>query len=446
MLILSFLATVFTSVLWLVCAGFYISARFAGTDLYALAISDVSLCAVLVFIPLLVLWVVWGYFCSLRHEQGLQRQFSLLSAQIRQSQEYSDVIARLMLKNSQLQAHAFAMGKIDLYIGEMNEILSDILRRYRFLEENGMREVWTTVRLGNRWGFAKAVVDLYNADGDFEDKLLTTAKAQPLLAGSLTEFCARYTRLLGLLKVHDEENILQDVIETGAFGRVFAIFAPVVRNLYEEKAENEKPSAPEIVPDPVVLKDEERFFKDDDEKKDENESKPSLFGNFDQEDEKKDVAVNVPEKTKKPFWSRLLGLHDDEEDISGRLDPLTIALERSFGTPDKPATGDASQNKEPKLEIAQPDNTAIEESKTDAEILPVEISDSVSEENTEIPTGNVDLEEKTEKVSSEKTVKHPVSKRFAFANTDKTIKSLQKEWEEMKKNDRAAVNVQKSEE
>nr|QJR98142.1 hypothetical protein PlAlph_1460 [uncultured Alphaproteobacteria bacterium] len=436
MLILSFFATVFISVLWLVYAGIYLSARFAETDFYTLGLNDAVLCAVFVLLPLLVLFGIWGRFCCLRHEMGLQKQFSLLSAQMRQNQEYSDIIARLLLKNSQLQSHAFAMGKIDLYIGEMNEILSDILRRYRLLDENGMREVWTTVKLGNRWGFAKAFVDLYNSEDNFGERLFSLAKEQTLLAGGLTEFCARYTRLLGLLKIHDEENILQDVIETGVFGRVFAVFAPVVRSLNEKEPEQKAVPFSEAMPDPVVLKDEERFFKDEDDEDYDDESE--LFDMLTPEENKQnDIADNEPEKNKKPFWSRLLGLREDDEDAPKRPDPLTIALERSFGTPDEPKFEEKSSEQEPESpKIADVSATETEPS----EVAVSEEMPTVSENN------NAAAEVKPDNAVQTEPAKRPLSKRFAFANTDKTIKSLQKEWEEMKKNDKAAVDAKKAEE
>lgn len=447
MLILSFLATVLMSVLWLVYAGFYISARFAGTDFYTLGLNEVVLCVVLVFLPLFVLWGIWGRFCSLRHEMGLQKQFALLSVQNRQNQEYSDVIARLLLKNSQLQAHAFAMGKIELYIGEMNEILSDILQRCRLLKEDEMQKLWNTEKMGNRWGFAKAFVNLYNSREDFEGGLLAAAKENPLLAGSLTEFCARYTRLLGLLKVHDEENILQDVIETGVFGRVFAIFAPVVRGLYEKEPEKENIPVPdENVSDAIVLTEEERFFKDEEGDGD-YDDEPGLFDNLEKEEaEPADIDEETPEKERKPFWSRLLGLHDDEDEMPNRPDPLTIALERSFGTPEEPEFKETSSEQALKPENAENNENPAEKNQMPAEIISAEASVPVSEEKQADSDKTTSVSAISEKTSGDEPAKRPVSKRFAFANTDKTIKSLQKEWEEMKKNDKAAVNAKKAEE
>lgn len=438
MLVLSFFTTVFVSVLWLASAGFYLSARFAGTDFYAIGLSDAALCAVLVLLPLLVLWAVWGRFCSLRHEASLQKQFLLLSSQIRQNQEYDDVIARLLLKSFQLQAHAFAMGKIDLYIGEMNEILSDVLRRYRLLNEEEMRSVWTTVRLGNRWGFAKAFVDLYNAENGFEDKLFAAAEEQTLLAGSLTEFCARYTRLLGLLKEHDEENVLQDVIETGAFGRVFAMFAPVVRRLYEKKPEPEEPAAPAVIADDIVLGDDERFFKENDAQE-YPDDEPGLFDNLEKEEDEPEESSRDDDEAKpavKSFWSRLLGLHADEDETPKHPDPLTIALERSFGTSEKTESEKKETVSEPEV-LSETETQKNEPSASESFPTDEEKKEPVAAESASA------VPEETEKPAAEPE-RRPVSKRFAFANTDKTIKSLQKEWEEMKKNDKAAADAQKN--
>ena len=262
MLTFSFFTAVFATIVWLISAVFYISARLVSVDLTAISLMDMSLYVVIVFLPLLTLWSIWGKFYNLRHEAGLQKQFTLLSLQINQNQEYIDAAARILLKGTQQQAHVFALGKIELYISEMNEILADILQRYHLLSEEKLRAVWNLARLGNRWGFAKALVDLRNNTADFDKKLAKAAQEQSLLAGSLKEFCARYTRLLGLLKDHDEENILQDIIETGVFGKVFAFFAPITRNLNNKNYVEEKNVPEKQLAMPIEKNIEESFVEE----------------------------------------------------------------------------------------------------------------------------------------------------------------------------------------
>ncbi|MCI5544993.1 MAG: hypothetical protein MR368_05965 [Azospirillum sp.] len=458
MLTFSFFTAVFATIVWLISAVFYISARLVSVDLTAISLMDMSLYVVIVFLPLLTLWSIWGKFYNLRHEAGLQKQFTLLSLQINQNQEYIDAAARILLKGTQQQAHVFALGKIELYISEMNEILADILQRYHLLSEEKLRAVWNLARLGNRWGFAKALVDLRNNTADFDKKLAKAAQEQSLLAGSLKEFCARYTRLLGLLKDHDEENILQDIIETGVFGKVFAFFAPITRNLnnknyVEEKnvpekqlampieknieesfieepvfenSENEKAKEP-VVEEQTELSDKEQ----DAESKKNKEEISEIFVSSEEnvaesvEAEENDEEENSSDKPS--FWSRLLGIHEDEEEDKNHPDPLRIALERSFGT----AEEKNSEKKEKTAKKSQSEPKVSEVKKEE-----YELSDEDKAKLDEILTA-IDVPDEDDAV--EKEIK-PKKSRFAFANTNKTIKNLQKEWEEMKKNDKVSAD------
>ena len=138
MLAFSFFIAFATSVAWLFCFGFYVNMRIPDFDFMAMGPSEIVLYMLVALFPLFILWSLWGKFCSWHHESMLQKQFALLSKQIHQNQEYSDVIARILLKNGQQQSHVYALGKIELYIGEMNEILADILGRYGFVDEKNL--------------------------------------------------------------------------------------------------------------------------------------------------------------------------------------------------------------------------------------------------------------------------------------------------------------------
>ena len=384
MLTFSFFATMFASIMWLVYVCIYLSVRLAGIDLTSLGLVDTALYTAIIFLPLAVFWSIWGRFYNLSHEKKLQKQLNILSSQLTQNREYSDVMARIMLKNCQQQVHAFALSKVDLYISEMNEILSDVLQRYEFLDKTYYNTVIRTVAQGNRWGFAKAVVDLYNKDSEFEKKLTKSARSHPLLAGSITEFCANYTRLLRLLKDHDEDNILQDIIETGALGKVFAVFAAVVRNLHEPEIEEEVIDIKAYRDTGPELRDDERFFKDDDTSDNEDSSVP-------------DDLVATPKRPNllKKIIARFKPTADDNvEDEKEHNDPLSIALERSFGD-------------EPTIEAPS--------------FLSAPQSDDVVEQVIHSPAPAEEEED--------------TSNRFAFDSTNKTIKNLQKEWEDMKKKD-----------
>lgn len=83
------------------------------------------------------------------------------------------------------------------------------------------------------------MISLQNGSVDFENRLYRAAVRENLLRGTVNEFCARYARLLELLKMHDQEKIFLPVIETGALGKAFAILAPLADRLQQNQ-----PAAP----------------------------------------------------------------------------------------------------------------------------------------------------------------------------------------------------------
>ena len=251
------------------------------------------------------------------------------------------------------------------------------------------------------------------------------------------EFCARYTKLLHLLKEHDEENIIQEVVETGVYGRVFTIFAPIVQKLQENPQEEPVNAAEEkIVPEPIVLKEEECFFKDAivekvDEKtetsqpvaeeKEENKmpeikiEKPEEMPEFIstakelKADKKESSAKKEKKNNKKSFWNKFLKENEkEEEEDDSQIDPLSLALRRSFGADEKP--------KAPAVVIEE---VPVKEEE------PMVTAPVVTEEN---------IEEKQPENETKDTT------RFAFASTDETLKNLQKEWAEMQKPELTAAN------
>jgi len=429
----SFFSAVFASLCWIAYIGIYLSIRLSGVSIGALGLTDLFIYTAIVVLPLFVIWSVWGYVYKFADNRLRQKQFQMLWQQQQQTFEYIETVGRILLQAEQNRQDDFIVGRIDLFIAEMNELLSDLMERYSLASADKIKIMWSSVKNGNRWGFAKAIIELKNTVENFEAKLLDTAKEDALLTGIINEFCARYTSLIELLKKHDREKAFLNIIETGALGRVFAIFAPLSDTLGSPQEE-----AGLIAENPIAVCSEEDIslepeedentlpelmmesdFSADDNLPENSESKTDeletddIFkeDNATEEAEEKDilsilgaVPEQVPEeqeekpvpeqKAKSAFKRPAFKLpklseifkrqkQEDPDDWirpQGDIDPLTLALERSFGR---------LSDTEPLHNI-----TAADASK---------VSDPVTDN------------------------------KFAFANTDKTIKSLQKEWEEMKK-------------
>ncbi|MBO7555895.1 MAG: hypothetical protein J6T72_00665 [Alphaproteobacteria bacterium] len=321
MLTLSFFTAVFSSILWLIYSFFYLSVQLAGNSFETLNLVDMAISMFVVFTPLFVIWFFWEKFRNFNSQKRLNKQITILSSQISQNQEYTEAIARILLQTSEQQKHSVAMQQINFYISEMNEILVDILQRYELLPEKDIYNTWKTVGLGNRWGFAKAFADLQNNSFVFQNQLQEKAKYQPLLLSSLKEFCARYTRLLNLLTKHDEENILQETVESGAFGRVFVMFSNIINNQGD------------------ISSAKQDIYPDSDSSLSATSSYADNENNFTPEERVK-TGFHPVKKILKKFHK------SPEPELEDKIlpDSLSLALERSFGAThnDTPA--------EPKIE------------------------------------------------------------------------------------------------
>lgn len=351
---LSFFVAVFTSILWIMYAYFYLGVQLAGNSFETLSTSDMAICMFIALAPLVIIWFFWDRIRTFHNEKSINKQILLLSSQVAQNQEYSEIIARILLQTSQQQAKQTILKQTNFYIAEMNEILFDILQRYEFLPEKDIHNIWKNVNLGNRCGFAKAIINLQNSSFIFQNQLKEKAKNQPLLLSSLKEFCSRYSQLIALLKKQDKDNEISSSIESGAFGRVFVDFSNTINEIT------------------YMTETADLFAQAQDSSADEKNN------SFSSEQKHNVENFNLVKK----FWQKLHKTPEPQPEEKIFPDTLSIALERSFGS-------------------SEPQNDSAKEP-------------TLSEE---IPS----------------VTKHFDSPFYA-SNNNRTILSLQKEWEELNQN------------
>ena len=252
MLTFSFFTAVFLTISWLMYIGTYIFSRLGGVSPAALGLTDLAVYTALAVVPLFVIWMTWNGFYRFRHEKNLQKQFKNIEAQFKQNQEFFEIVARMLWQGQQNRQNHFVLERTELFVSELNGLLADMLQRYNFISDSEAAKLWSTAEKGNKWGFAKALISLQNGSVDFENRLYRAAVRENLLRGTVNEFCARYARLLELLKMHDQEKIFLPVIETGALGKAFAILAPLVDRLQQNQ-----PAAPKTADEPELFADAE---------------------------------------------------------------------------------------------------------------------------------------------------------------------------------------------
>lgn len=174
--------------------------RLGGVSPAALGLTDLAVYTALAVVPLFVIWMTWNGFYRFRHEKNLQKQFKNIEAQFKQNQEFFEIVARMLWQGQQNRQNHFVLERTELFVSELNGLLADMLQRYNFISDSEAAKLWSTAEKGNKWGFAKALISLQNGSVDFENRLYRAAVRENLLRGTVNEFCARYARLLELLK------------------------------------------------------------------------------------------------------------------------------------------------------------------------------------------------------------------------------------------------------
>ena len=150
MLTFSFFTAVFLSISWIIYIGTYIYSRVQGISLPALGLVDIAVYTALVAAPLFVIWTMWNAFYRLRTENSRRRQAKNFEAKLAEQQEFMATVARLLYQNQKNSEKNFFLSQTELFIGELNGLLADMLHRYNFITDTEAARLWTTAEKGNK--------------------------------------------------------------------------------------------------------------------------------------------------------------------------------------------------------------------------------------------------------------------------------------------------------
>ncbi len=210
---------------------------------------DAYTLALYVGLIVLPVWLMWQIFTSINQyfkSKETNKRLEQLFSQMKKNQDYTDLVVRVMLDAEHEIKDGFVVGKFDVFVADMNEILADIAQRSNTASSLKIDELWKRVKNGERWSIAKAFIENANSRDNFATYLKDKAGRDPVFKGTLLEFCARYQNLSNMLEQHDRDRIFITILETGVMGKVYSMFAPVVSELTaplalkeEEKEEQE---------------------------------------------------------------------------------------------------------------------------------------------------------------------------------------------------------------
>lgn len=427
MLAFSFFAAIFSSLLWLIYSLAYIGDNTVGVKFSSLGMTDVSIYTALVIFPIIVIWAVFGYINQYLNLRNINKNLFHLFKQMKKNQDYTDLIARIMLESEQQIKDGFILNRIDILIADMNELIAELISRASLASFEQIENLWGKVRNGGKWALGKVIIEVSQSQPNFDMRIFEKSQRDVVLAGTILEFCARYQNILALLEKHDKERVFLNVVETGVFGKVYSILAPLADEIRRHR--------------------ESSFSASDEQKRNFGTSEP----NQTYSPAPAKVYKQMPEEKKNPILSgisKLGSLLKKEKTFSrsevaaaAERDPFSIALERSFGSDEEP---ELSAVAEPKFEFSAPaeDEPHFDEPRLESpfaeethEIFLEEKDDtprdeivigSPDDENI-IPPLIIDRENEVKPLETPQKEEQPV-----ITSTQKTLNDLRKEWEIMR--------------
>ncbi len=368
MLAFYFFSLVFSSILWIIYIFSYINTKLGSMPFKSLGLADMTVYLALVLLPLFVLWLIFGYCNQYLANKNNAKSLANILNQLKKCQDYSDLLARVLIESEQQIKNGFILNRFDLLVADMNEMLSEIIQGCNIASKEQIENLWSKVQNGGKWSFGKVLIEVSQNQPNFQMRLFEKAQKNLMLAGTIMEFCARYQSVIKLLEKHDQEKLYYNMLETGVMGKVFSILAPISDEIRRTK-ESPAPFSARKEIFSAQISAEEKVSEDV-----EQEPKASFVS-----------KINPFKKKKEPIFE------EDEEEP--QKDPFSLALEKSFR-----AEEPAAPRNEPAF-----DSAPAGEDPEDAMPTPV-ISAPLREEEPE---------------------------EAMLTNTQKKLNSLKKEWQEM---------------
>ena len=227
MLVFAFFAAVFSCVSWLIYAVMFVNTKLLEENLWEQSSQDMLLFLAVIFLPVLVIWSVFGYVNQFLVNRGMSRKQNELLKQLQKNQDYTDLVVRVMLDAEHEIKDGFVLNKFDVFINDMNEALGEVIQRCNIASSAQLDQLWQRVRRGEKWALGKAVLEASKNQSTFDAWVREKVGRDKVFRGSLLEFCSRYQNLMQLLEKHDRDRVFLSMIETGVFGKVYSVIAPL---------------------------------------------------------------------------------------------------------------------------------------------------------------------------------------------------------------------------
>lgn len=241
-LIVLFSVSVAASLLWLGGVLFYVYAKIGLPQLLGLPVPDIAMLAGTAFLPVIFLWIVVGLLYNVMTLRKHGNTINLMLAQTRRSADHAEAMVRTMMETQVQTRSALVLHNADLFINELNDLLSDIVIRLGLIQPAHTEIVWQRVGDGNRWAFCKVLLQNAENSPKFKEDLQNQLKRDDILSNAVRTFCYRFEQMFTMLERHDFEHYLSKIFEEGSLGRVYLRFVEACREIDGQKSAYERKS------------------------------------------------------------------------------------------------------------------------------------------------------------------------------------------------------------
>jgi len=250
-LIVLFGFSVAVSLLWLGGVGFYVFAKIGFAQLFGLPVPEIAMIAATAFAPLAALWLVTGLLYNVMTLKKQSNTVNLLLTQTRRSADHAEAMVRTLMEAQVQTRSAMVLHNADLFINELNDLLSDILVRFGLVQAAHTETIWQRVGNGNRWAFCKVLLLSAENSPHFKDDLKNRLMRDEILSNAVRTFCYRFEQMFTMLERHDIEHYLTKIFEEGALGRVYLRFVEACREV--DRPEPQAYAMPDPEPESAPL-------------------------------------------------------------------------------------------------------------------------------------------------------------------------------------------------
>lgn len=187
-----------------------------------------------ILLPLVVLWAIFALvYMFFRQKQASARTWRMLE-QLKKASDTTNALAYAMFNAETETKNAVILHEFDTLTADINELLSDIIKRSNSISSAQIEHLWSRTAGGERWIIAKSFIETSCFQPDFAAHLLQKAKKDPLLKEGILEFLTRYKNLHALLEMSDRQKNLLNIIEHGALEKVYRILLPLPQEFNNE--------------------------------------------------------------------------------------------------------------------------------------------------------------------------------------------------------------------